>query len=374
MKVVEIIGALSAGGAEMLVKDLACKLVTYPEVEVEVWALSAGHDKEAKTFQEKMLMELNENGVNTIILEKRPHKDKFKTLREIRTLYSKRLPDIVNSHLEHVTFYVVSALMGKNVPIVQTIHNTVISFPFLQKYFVGKVLHKFVAISRRVEEILLRLGIPKSKIVCIHNGIDISKFIVPNRNPCREVKQILAIGRLARQKGYDVLLNAYNILRQKLLSKKRETPVLNIVGTGPLKNELSLLSKKLGISDTVHFLGVKTNVPYLLKVHDLYVMASRWEGFSISLLEAAASGIPIVATNVGSNSELIEHGVSGLLVPPENPEALAEAMEEVILNESLRFRLSKNAVQKAKGFSIETTARKYYNLYVHSVKACGKRR
>ena len=101
----------------------------------------------------------------------------------------------------------------------------------------------------------------------------------------------------------------------------------------------------MNLGHIVSFLGVRQDIPELLKESDIYVMSSEWEGLSISLIEALTSGIPIVATNAGSNNEVIENDVSGIIVPTKDPEALAEGIYNLIIDKDLRERLSKEAVK-----------------------------
>jgi glycosyltransferase involved in cell wall biosynthesis len=105
---------------------------------------------------------------------------------------------------------------------------------------------------------------------------------------------------------------------------------LLIAGTGPLHGEVDRLIKKLGIADKVQLLGFRSDIPELMNAADGYVMSSQWEGLPMVLLEAAATGLPIVATRAGGNDEVVVHRKSGVLVPSQDPFALATAMEQII--------------------------------------------
>ena len=178
-----------------------------------------------------------------------------------------------------------------------------------------------------------------------------------------KVKKIIAIGRLTKQKDFPNLFEALKILKHRMKEENIEIPQVKIVGTGKLEEELKMLSKKMKINDIVRFLGVRQDIPDLLKDSDIYVMSSEWEGLSISLIEALASGIPIVATDAGSNNEIVENNVSGLIVPTKNPKALAEGLYNLIKNKSLREKLSKEAEKRAKMFSIKKCAENHQRLY-----------
>jgi len=359
MKVVEIISSCTPGGAEILVKDLAIKLSK--EVEVEIWAIANAKNK---NFEKFFLQDLKSHNVNTIILGKRPNKDRIKTIFKLRDEIKKGKPDIINSHLEYVTFYSIASLIGVNVPLIQTIHNTRISYPLLNKIFSNKFVCKYIAVSKKVKEILEKqLKIPSNKINLIYNGINLKRFSNIKSINQNSVYNILAVGRLEPQKDYKNLLLAFKELNILLQNNNVHIPFLNIIGMGKLKQDLIRLAYELKIEKKVNFLGVRDDIPNLLKKNDLYVLSSKWEGLSISLIEALASGIPIVATNVGSNNEIIDNNKNGLLVDPCKPKFLAEAIYRVILNKKLREKFSRNGINKAKVFSIEKCSKGYLNVY-----------
>ncbi len=359
MKIVQLISCFTPGGAEVFVKNLSIELSK--SEEVQVWALSKSNDL---GFAKKMIEELQINNINTRILGKRPHKDRVKTILLLKSALRKYKPDVINSHLEHITFFASLSNMFSNRPIIQTIHSTKISRPKMQRLFLNKLLNCFVAVSNKTKTILInKVGIPQNKIEVIYNGIDCLCFLAQNRNTKKTSIKIIAIGRLHPAKNYEGLLKAFKLVLDKLREENPYRPILDIVGDGKPKNSLITLTDQLNLQDKVNFLGVRNDIPQLLADHDIYVMSSLWEGLSISLLEALASGIPIVATNVGSNDEIIDNGIDGLLAEPDNPEALAEKIIELIRNPDLRRRISMNAVQKSKQFSIEKTAKNYLKVY-----------
>src|SRR5699024_8954483 len=140
--------------------------------------------------------------------------------------------------------------------------------------------------------------------------------------------RIISVGRLTEAKDHVNLLKAMKILKDKLNSQGMEMPELLIVGDGELKEQIKSLSFSLNINNNVKFLGIREDISELLAKSDIYVMSSAWEGLSISLIEALASGIPIVATDAGSNNEIIENGVNGVIVPIKDSEALANSLYE----------------------------------------------
>jgi glycosyltransferase involved in cell wall biosynthesis len=176
----------------------------------------------------------------------------------------------------------------------------------------------------------VRIGaVPRYKIRYISNGVDTFRFRpdpdirarVRTTLGVKDAFMWLAVGRFQPQKDYPNLLQAFT----QLVSQEREA-LLVIAGDGPLRPLMETLALDLGLKEQVKFLGLHRDVPDLMKAADAYVMSSACEGMPMVLLEAAATGLPIVATNVGGNSEVVMDGRTGFLVPPKDPRALAEAM------------------------------------------------
>jgi glycosyltransferase involved in cell wall biosynthesis len=131
----------------------------------------------------------------------------------------------------------------------------------------------------------------------------------------------LAVGRFEIQKDYPIMLRAFARVHERV-----SRAVLLLVGRGSLQGETEALARELGLGASVWFLGVRDDIPELLNAADGYVMSSAWEGMPMVLLEATAAGLPIVATRVGGNQEVVCDGESGFLVPPRDADALALAM------------------------------------------------
>lgn len=152
----------------------------------------------------------------------------------------------------------------------------------------------------------------------IPNGVTVPDEPAPVQ---RESPVIGTLARLSRQKGIDVLLRAMAIV-----ARRRPDVTLRIVGGGPLERELRALARRLGLERRVEFLGWIDDARPLLRELDVFVLASRWEGMPIALLEARAAGLPAVATDVGGAREVIRDGEDGWVVPREDPAALATAL------------------------------------------------
>jgi glycosyltransferase involved in cell wall biosynthesis len=180
----------------------------------------------------------------------------------------------------------------------------------------------------------VRVGaVPRHKIRHIPNGVDVDRFC-PDPKARRQVRGALyveeafvwlAVGRLSPPKDYPSMLHAF-----ARLAEERPEALLLIAGDGPLRTNEEALAHDLGLEDRVRFLGIRRDVPELMNAADAYVMSSAWEGMPNVLLEAGATGLPIVATDVGGNREVVVDDKTGVLVPAKNPKALAQAMLDVM--------------------------------------------
>ncbi len=182
------------------------------------------------------------------------------------------------------------------------------------------------------------MKLPEDRIMTIYNGVDTNRFR-PNGRPDlpRNTFAITCVANLIPAKGIDHLLAAFAAIDDR-------SAVLTIVGDGPDRESLERLAVELGIERRARFLGLRDDVDELLRDSDLFVHPAVWgEAFGLTITEAMASGCPVVASNVGGIPELIEDGVTGLLVPPADQDALREAIERLIGDQDLRRRLSANA-------------------------------
>lgn len=169
---------------------------------------------------------------------------------------------------------------------------------------------------------------------------------------------VLTVAQLRRQKGYDILLHA-----ARDLSDRRIPVRFFAVGDGPCRSDLEQLHSRLDLGEGFRFLGERADVPELLAASDLFVLPSRFEGLPLALMEAVSSGLPVVATEVGEVPNVLANGTDALVVPAEQPDALAEALAELAGNPELRTRLSIAALGLAERFDISRCAREVESIY-----------
>jgi glycosyltransferase involved in cell wall biosynthesis len=185
---------------------------------------------------------------------------------------------------------------------------------------------------------LLRLGaVPDAKLVAVANGIRVERFQLAASNTRARFAQSLGlapgtriigtVGRLAVAKDHACLISAFAELRDQVSDS-----ALVIVGDGALRAELDAQIRKLSLQDRVFLLGDRSDIAELLCGFHIFAMSSRTEGYSIALLEACAAGLPIVATDVGGNSEIVREGANGKLVPAASARAMSGALLELLKN------------------------------------------
>jgi glycosyltransferase involved in cell wall biosynthesis len=232
-----------------------------------------------------------------------------------------------------------------------------------------------IAISQGEKKILVKGGINSRKIKVIPDGIDYSPFEEATsidylrKELSFEPEDFLVgiVAHLADHKGHEYLIEATRILKQKAPRIK-----MIIVGEGPLQLKLSKKVKEIRVEDMVFFLGFREDIPHILSSLDLFVLSSKIEGMGTSIMDAMASSLPVVATRVGGIPEVVVDGETGLLVPPKNPEALAEAVLRIYNNRELAEQLGQKGheVVHAK-FSAEAMAAKIIKEYDRLAKKKG---
>jgi glycosyltransferase involved in cell wall biosynthesis len=197
---------------------------------------------------------------------------------------------------------------------------------------------------------------PPDRLIVIHNGV---RDVPPEFRACpdREPLRICTVARFEHPKDFATLITALSLVEDRHWR-------LDIAGDGPLEPEIRHLAAARGIAGQVHFLGYQSDPAPLLASSQLFVLASRSEAFPRSILEAMRAGLPVVATDVGGVKEAVRHRATGLLVPPQDPAALAAAIAELRIAPHLRRELGDRARRDfERSFRLEHTVGKLLTLY-----------
>ncbi len=297
---------------------------------------------------------------------------------QLRSIIRKHQIDIVHCQGARADFF--SRMAVKNleeVRLINTIAMPVEGFdvnPWLKWIYQladrcsERFVDRFIVVSDRLRKTLThKHHIPAEKVTLIYNGIELKEYD-PNRAQelsagireefgiDKETFLVAAVGRLVWQKGFEYLVDA----ARKLTSD--DIKVL-IVGDGPQKNQLQQLVSQYGLENRVIFTGLRQDVHAVLACADVIAIPSLLEGFPMITLEAMAMGKPIVASCINGINEQIVDGQDGILVPPKNPKALKEAVEELKHNPDLCKKLAFSARKKAKQFSLERMLEETERVY-----------
>lgn len=310
---------------------------------------------------------LENRGVEVEFLDARSPRD----VRIIGRL-SRRLaafdPDILQTFLFHANLAGRFAARRAGVPIVIS-GVRVVEHDARWRMVVDRWTHlsttRSVCVSQAVASAYAEVGFPREKLCVIPNGVDSARFAdaapldlntlqIPDGSTVA-----LSVGRLHSQKGFDILLEAV----PGLLAKFDNLHVL-IAGEGPQRRELAERIDSSPAAGRIRLLGRRDDVPELMRAADLFVHPARWEGMPNVILEAMAAGLPIVATDVEGVAELLGCEESGLIVPPEDSDALAAAISRLLSDPTLAARLGRTARERASTvFSWEKTVERYVELW-----------
>ncbi|MGH9381471.1 MAG: glycosyltransferase [Thermoanaerobaculia bacterium] len=362
MRILYVIDSLKVGGAEMLLLDM---LRGYRD---QGHRLAVAYFSPGPLEGEVAALDVPASRVSRSGLA-----DPRAVLRLVGLIRRQR-PQVVHTHLwkSDLAGQLAAALAG--VPVrVSTAHNV---DPWRRRGALARINRLFtsrcqrvIAVSREVHDYLVETrAYQPEKLVTIENGIDLTRFD-PHRQPPAnlaatwgfepDAPMIGVVGRLEPQKGHSVLLEA-------AVHVTRELPKARflVVGDGHLRSELEAQRSRLGLDSRVVFTGVVHDVPATLSALDAITFPSLWEGLPVALLEAMAMEKPVVATTVGGIPEVVRDGVSGVLVPPGDPEALARGLLGVLRDPTLARRLGTQARQVVRQrYSAQTMHRRILDLY-----------
>lgn len=351
LHIVHLVSSLQVGGMEQFVVRIAAR------------QRESGHKVTIFALQPdgKLESDARKKGVEVVC----PY-TKNRLLRGIRAaLTLNRLkPDIIHAHNPVTLQY---AALGKRVtkaPLVLTCHGRGkgdTREPTLAEW---EKVDAIVAVSAAVASEIRRV-VQEDRVMVIHNGIEPTPT-TRTREEMREMLNLndalvgIIVARIDHLKGHDTLLRACHILHLK----GTQLTVL-IVGDGAERANREALSQELGLpTEQIRFLGFRSDVPDLLVASDIFLLPSLTEGLPLSVLEAMSAGLPVIATRVGGVPEVLSEGREGFLVEPNRPDQLAEAIERLTQDPSLRATLGENGRKRsALEFSFDTMLKRYESLY-----------
>jgi len=237
-------------------------------------------------------------------------------------------------------------------------------FVDLQHRAMTRVIHRYIAVSRAVaHDLERRFAVPAAKVTVIPNAVDLYAASTTGRPeapppdwPAIDGRRVvLILARLETEKGIEYAIDAMTELPDVALV---------VAGTGTLRSELEARASTSGVGDRVHFIGYRRDTAALLRCADAFVLPSLVEGLPLSVLEAMAAGVPVVATDIPGTREAVEHEVTGLLVPARDPQALAAAIGRVFGDRTSAAARATRARERARReFSTEAVVARVTELY-----------
>ncbi|MBU1629851.1 glycosyltransferase, partial [Patescibacteria group bacterium] len=340
---------LGAGGAERMVYELARYL---PEegFDTEVVTVLGGGE---------LLPMFVESGIRVKVLERRGFFG-IGTILELRRIFRAQQPSVVHTHLFLAdTWGRIAAWLARVPAVISTEHNVNPSYGIgkrLVNRCLAPITDAFVAVSAEVKRILKKKdGVPAKKIKVIRNGIDMDAVLARGAGLFKDVPRLLCVGRLFPQKDYATLFKALALVKRPWR--------LSIAGTGPLERELRALAERLHIAARIEWLGYREDVPVLLSESDVLCFPSRYEGLGLAPIEAAAAGVPVVASDLLPLREVFaEDDIT--FVPTGDVPAWSAALNNVLGDPAEAVMRAVRAAPKIRAeFDVKMMVKKYARLY-----------
>ncbi|MGI8992321.1 MAG: glycosyltransferase [Bryobacteraceae bacterium] len=307
----------------------------------------------------------------------------FRLIRELREFR----PDLVHCHMPQANLLARAVRPLHSIPVlIGTLHNLTMERVNGSSGRFLEIAHGLtdrlsdlttVICGPGIQSYVKRGAVRSGRITVIHNGVNTANY-QPNpatRDRTRRDLDVdglfvwLAVGRFTLAKAYPDMICAWT----RLLARTGKLTVLLICGQGPLEAEIRSLVRACGVENHVRFLGVRRDIPQIMNAADAFVMSSHLEGLPMVLLEASAAGLPIVATSVGGNPEIVVDGKTGFIVPPRNVESLAGAMERMMnLSASERNEMAGAGTAHARArFDVESILGQWEKLYSELIERNG---
>ncbi|MCS5696345.1 glycosyltransferase family 4 protein [Desulfofundulus thermocisternus] len=331
-----------------------------------------------------MAREIKEMGIKVfpipLVGEISPRSD-WRVVRQLVDILTAEKVTILHAHSSKAGLVArIAARIARTPVVFMTVHNSIFyefwpswkkTIYALGEKFLARYTHRILTVSEALrEELLIKEKLPPEQVITIHNGIDpalysdevdrlevLRSLSLPPSGPL-----VGTIARLAPQKGLANFIQAAAIL-----CSKHQVNFM-IVGDGPLRKALEQQANFLKLNGRLFFTGERKDIPRILAAMDVFVLPSITEGLPLTVLEAMAAGKPVVATRVGGLPEIVLDGETGLLVPPQDPRALAQAIEHLLLKRKEAEEMGQRGRKRViRFFTVEAMVRKIEEEYKNAL-------
>jgi glycosyltransferase involved in cell wall biosynthesis len=360
MKILHIISSGGMYGAEAVILNLSRTLNESGHTSV------LGVFANSKNLNLQLYEKAAAEGIESHLIPCSAQIDRA-AMTSLRELVIRTRADVIHAHGFKADIYAYFALRRFTVPLVSTCHNWTDTDPVVSFYgradrFILRRYDAVIAVSEAVKQRLLKAGVREDRIYIIKNGIDLRPFkdAAPSlRGDGEDIPMVGFVGRLSKEKGADVFLRVASRVVAEIPHAK-----FVIVGDGPEREELKALINQLGIRRSVSLVGRRNDMPSVYASFDLMILSSHDEGLPMAILEGMASRLPWIATAVGDVPQVIQHGNSGVLVPPGDVDALAANVIALLGDSPERRRLGDAARRRVEEvFSAERMTATYLDVY-----------
>jgi len=353
MKILYIINSLGTGGAEKLVSDMI-PLIKQKGIDIELLLL-----QKAKSL---FIHKLEESGIKIYYSPNSIYSPKniFFIKRFVKNY------DLIHVHLFPAQYW--AAFTFSKIPMVVTEHCTTNKrrkrklYKWIERLTYGQY-KKIISISDKANDAIQSwLGFHENKFIVIENGINLEAFYQAQskkiENIPDNIKKIIMVGRFNATKDHPTAIKAMKLLGNNIH--------LLLVGDGILKVDCEKLANDLNVENRVHFMGLRNDIPELLKSCDINLISSHSEGLSISSLESLASGKPLVTSNVNGLKEINKD--VGLMFEDNNSQELADCINQLLGDSLFYQKIAKRCLDKAKNYDIKKTVNQHILVYQQILK------
>lgn len=278
--------------------------------------------------------------------------------------------DLLHAHTAHAAALGALATLGTKIPLLISRRVDFHLSPNPLTHWKYRRAAKILAVSLAIQEILIQDGLSQERIAVVHSGIDVdllqkTALLETRKNLGLPLSGIL-IGQVAALAPHK---DPLNFLQAIAILKQENSDIHGVmVGSGPMEKEVRREIERRNLSKSVSLLGFRRDAHQIIRNLNVCVLSSHLEGLGTSILDAMALGVPVVATRAGGIPEMIDDGVSGLLVSPKNSRELAMAISRVLQNDSLRETLKKGGHEKVKNFDVRSMVESIRATYEQILK------